>query len=349
MFIPPSEPRFFLDVFDRTNSVQNLASSSQNFAFAGKEYRRNWAGVVQSTREDQAKLSLALSKAPPPPLPCFGARHCTDLSVQACLLHNAQELLFAFIPVGETDMQMVLEPYKICKYLGKISECEHLFVNFAIPISVCFLDHFLENQFQFACKRLCILVQCYTGGAGGLRSALISVVQVTTFNSSSVMVSPISLATRLKFFNEILPVSSSSNNLNGKSPFECARPQLLWLPSRKRSLPESLEDLFPRISFRHFRCHHSEEFVEVDCTGAVLVYVGDHFLDFLFFGFEAKGSHSNLELLSINALGTICIEQIEGFFDLLLLFFSELGFGSSISFASSLSETGHLVFYEQEQ
>ena len=43
-----------------------------------------------------------------------------------------------------------------------------------------------------------------------------------TCNSSSVMFSPSSLATRLRFLKEILPVSSSSNNLKAFRISSCS-------------------------------------------------------------------------------------------------------------------------------
>jgi hypothetical protein len=45
-------------------------------------------------------------------------------------------------------------------------------------------------------------------------SPSLSASSIISYNSSSVIVSPNSLATLLRFFNEIFPVLSSSNNLN---------------------------------------------------------------------------------------------------------------------------------------
>ena len=46
---------------------------------------------------------------------------------------------------------------------------------------------------------------------------------------------------------------------------------------------------------------------------------------YLFFlRFESKCTHCNLELFGIDGTGTICVEQIESFFNFLLLLLSEL-------------------------
>jgi hypothetical protein len=42
-------------------------------------------------------------------------------------------------------------------------------------------------------------------------------------------------------------------------------------------------------------------------------------VDFLVLGLEAEGLHGNAELVLINGAGSISVEQIEGFLNLLLL------------------------------
>merc|ERR1740138_926228 len=109
------------------------------------------------------------------------------------------------------------------------------------------------------------------------------------------MRSPSSLATRFKFLYEILPVSSSSNNLN--------------------ALRISVEDLVR---------HHFQELFVFDRARAIVIDVGDHFLDLLFLWLEAQRTHRNLQLLRVDRARSIGIKQIEGFFDLLLLLLSQL-------------------------
>merc|ERR1719258_670973 len=87
---------------------------------------------------------------------------------------------------------------------------------------------------------------------------------------------------------------------------------------------ERLEDLVLRVAVQNFLRHHRHELWELDRAGAVIIDVLDHLLDLLFLWLEAECTHCNLELLRINGSRTICVKQIEGFLDLLLLLLCEL-------------------------
>merc|ERR550537_2145796 len=71
-------------------------------------------------------------------------------------------------------------------------------------------------------------------------------------------------------------------------------------------------------------CHHFQELFVLDCARAIVVDIGNHLLDLFFFWLEAQRTHGNFQLLRVNASAPICVEQIEGFLDLLLLLFSKL-------------------------
>jgi hypothetical protein len=85
---------------------------------------------------------------------------------------------------------------------------------------------------------------------------------------------------------------------------------------------ECLEHLLARVTFSHLLGHHIEELREVNDTGAILVDVGDHFLDLLALGLETKGAHGNLKFLLVDVARAISVEKVESLLDFLLLFFS---------------------------
>ena len=109
---------------------------------------------------------------------------------------------------------------------------------------------------------------------------------------------------------------------------------------------ESLEHLFAGVSLGHLLGHHVEELWVVDDSGAVLVDVGDHFLDLLSLWLEAKSAHGDLELLLVDVATAVSIEQIEGFLDLLLLLFGDvsslLGSLESLLFERCLCKEGKI-------
>jgi hypothetical protein len=93
---------------------------------------------------------------------------------------------------------------------------------------------------------------------------------------------------------------------------------------------ESLHHFFAGVSLGHLLGHHLGELVVLNDTGAILIDVGDHLLDFLTLGLESKGAHGNLEFFLVDIAGTISVEEVKGLLDFLLLFFGKLGslFGS---------------------
>mmetsp|Transcript_24218 Transcript_24218/g.52919 ORF Transcript_24218/g.52919 Transcript_24218/m.52919 type:complete len:255 (-) Transcript_24218:30-794(-) len=86
---------------------------------------------------------------------------------------------------------------------------------------------------------------------------------------------------------------------------------------------ECLHNFFSAVTFTHLRCHHLQELLEVNGAGAVLVNVCNHLLDLLFLGLKAQCSHGNLQLLGIDGAASICIEQVKGLTNLLLLLLSK--------------------------
>ena len=67
-----------------------------------------------------------------------------------------------------------------------------------------------------------------------------------------------------------------------------------------------------------------QELVVVDDAGAVGVNVLDHLLDLFALGLEAEGAHGDLEFLLVDVARAICVEQVEGLLDLLLLLLSNV-------------------------
>merc|ERR1712031_64614 len=63
---------------------------------------------------------------------------------------------------------------------------------------------------------------------------------------------------------------------------------------------EHLDDLLAGVAVAHASGHHVEELVEVDGAGAILVNVVNHAADLVLLGVEAKGTHGDLELLSVD-------------------------------------------------
>lgn len=77
----------------------------------------------------------------------------------------------------------------------------------------------------------------------------------------------------------------------------------------------------------HLDCHEIEEVLEFNDTSALAVDFGDHLLDLLLLGLEAESAHSDFQFLRVDVTSAVGVEEIEGFFDLLLLLFGELGAG----------------------
>ena len=50
-------------------------------------------------------------------------------------------------------------------------------------------------------------------------------------------------------------------------------------------------------------------------------YFGDEFFYFVLLGFEAEGPEGDLELLDVDDTRAVAVEEVEGFLDVLLLFF----------------------------
>ena len=149
---------------------------------------------------------------------------------------------------------------------------------------------------------------------------------IISCSSSSVMFSPSSFATRLRFLKEILPCARARVR---------ARPRRVSAASQRTARvagrgrggrsrgghtyglvvveePEGLHDLLPRVPLAHLGRHHLQELLEVDGAGAVLVDVRDHLLDLLLLGLEAERAHRHLELLRVDRPGAVRVEEVEG-------------------------------------
>mmetsp|Transcript_7072 Transcript_7072/g.7940 ORF Transcript_7072/g.7940 Transcript_7072/m.7940 type:complete len:210 (+) Transcript_7072:77-706(+) len=95
---------------------------------------------------------------------------------------------------------------------------------------------------------------------------------------------------------------------------------------------ERFQHFLPRVSMAHFGGHHLQELVEVNRSGAISVDVGDHLLDLLPLGLEAKSAHGNLQFLGIDVSRPVSVEQVESLLDLLLLLLGEfVGSTTSLS------------------
>merc|ERR1719375_1964512 len=87
---------------------------------------------------------------------------------------------------------------------------------------------------------------------------------------------------------------------------------------------ECLQDLILRVAIQDLVGHHLEELLVLDRPAAIVVDIGDHLLDLFLLRLEAEGTHGDLELLGVDGARAIGVEQVEGFFDLLLLLVGEL-------------------------
>lgn len=63
---------------------------------------------------------------------------------------------------------------------------------------------------------------------------------------------------------------------------------------------KSLEDLLSWISLCDFASHQLHEICEFNDSFSLSIHFGDHLLDFLLLGLEAKSSHGNLEFLGVD-------------------------------------------------
>merc|ERR1719271_172192 len=91
--------------------------------------------------------------------------------------------------------------------------------------------------------------------------------------------------------------------------------QLLVRHPLPKLLRDALEDLLR---------HHRHELRKLDGPRPIIVDVLDHLLDLLLLRLEAESAHGDLELLRVDGAGTVSVEQVKGFLDLLLLLLSEL-------------------------
>merc|ERR1712113_1177385 len=87
---------------------------------------------------------------------------------------------------------------------------------------------------------------------------------------------------------------------------------------------EGLQDLVFGISVQDLVSHHLQELLVADRATAIVVHIGNHLLDLLLLGLKAKGTHRDLQLFAVDLSRAIGVEEVESFFDLLLLFFSQL-------------------------
>merc|ERR1719181_2419859 len=122
---------------------------------------------------------------------------------------------------------------------------------------------------------------------------------IISCSSSSVILSPSSLATLFKFLKLIS--------------------RLVIIEEA-----ESFQDFVLWISVQDLVCHHLEEFFILNGTTSIIIDVRNHFLNFLFLGLEAKCAHCNLELLGIDGATAIGIEEVKGLLDFLLLLLGKL-------------------------
>lgn len=88
---------------------------------------------------------------------------------------------------------------------------------------------------------------------------------------------------------------------------------------------EHLVDVLTGILVAHAGRHHVQELLEVNVARFVLVQVGDHLVDGLVLGLEAQALHGRAELLGVDGAGTVSVEKVEGFLDLLNLVLGEAG------------------------
>merc|ERR1719504_338976 len=192
-----------------------------------------------------------------------------------------------------------------------------------------FHDCFKPNQ-----KRFVFFIMRRNSSSFTSPSPSRSASSIISCNSSSVIRSPSSLATRLRFLNEIFPVSSSSKSRNALRISSFGPPKLLRdaLEVLERDLsglvvieePERLEDLVLRVTVKDLLRHHRHELRKFDGPRPIIVDVLDHLLDLLLLRLEAESAHGDLELLRVDGAGTVSVEQVKGFLDLLLLLLSEL-------------------------
>merc|ERR1719342_1670758 len=103
---------------------------------------------------------------------------------------------------------------------------------------------------------------------------------------------------------------------------------------------ESLEDLVLRVAVQDLVRHHLQELLVANGATAIIVHIGNHLLDLLFFGLETQGAHGHLQLLTVDLTRPISVEEIEGLLDLLFLLLGQL----LLLFATRVETTkGHSV------
>merc|ERR1719282_1153180 len=100
------------------------------------------------------------------------------------------------------------------------------------------------------------------------------------------MRSPSSLATRFKFF-------------------EADFAGLIIVEKTER-----LQDLVLRITVQNLVRHHLQELFVSDGAAAVVVNVGNHFLDFLLLRLKTQCTHRDLQLLGVNFSTAVRIEEV---------------------------------------
>lgn len=87
----------------------------------------------------------------------------------------------------------------------------------------------------------------------------------------------------------------------------------------------------------HFISHDINKILVVDDPPLVAVDLINDFSDFLLFRLEAECAHGNLELFRVDLPGPLRVEQVERFFDFLLLFFSQLLSSGAFAFYRGLA------------
>ena len=64
--------------------------------------------------------------------------------------------------------------------------------------------------------------------------------------------------------------------------------------------PESFKNFLSWVSFADLSCHEFHEICKLNHSFAISINLSDEFLDFLFFGLKAEGSHGDFEFLGID-------------------------------------------------
>merc|ERR1719456_1925509 len=107
-----------------------------------------------------------------------------------------------------------------------------------------------------------------------------------------------------------------------RDPLEILKRDLTSLVIVKET--ERLEDLVLWVPVQDLMGHHLQELRVLNSAASIIINIGDHLLNLLFLWLEAKCAHGHFEFFGVNRARTICVKQIEGLLDLLLLLLSQL-------------------------